>query len=95
MRLRAAQGNTEAGHHFVEDQHDAVLVTQAAQAFEEPRRWRHAVHVAGHRLDDDARHFLANFSKHLLDGADVVERQGQGVLGKRRRYASGAWHALG
>ena len=39
-RLRAAQGDAEAGHHFVEDQHAAVLGTQLAQGAEEGRRRR-------------------------------------------------------
>jgi hypothetical protein len=32
MRLRAAQRNAEAGHHFVENQQHAVLRAQFAQA---------------------------------------------------------------
>ena len=95
VALGAAQGNAEAGHHFVEDQHHAVLVALLAQAFEEARCRRYAVHVARHRLNDDAGHGLADVGQGLLDGGDVVERQGQGVLGEVGRYARRAWHALG
>ncbi len=51
--LRAGQRHAEAGHHFVDDQERAVLVAQGAQARQEFRQRRHAVHVAGDRLDDD------------------------------------------
>ncbi|MNZ50456.1 hypothetical protein D3C78_682440 [compost metagenome] len=95
MALGAAERNAETGHHFVEDQHHAVLVALLAQAFEEARRWRYAIHVAGHWLDDDAGYGLADFGQGLLDCSDVVERQGQGVLGEVRRHACGAGHALG
>ncbi|MCY1414294.1 hypothetical protein D9M71_297410 [compost metagenome] len=72
-----------------------MLVAEGAQAFEEAGgRW-YAVHVAGHRFDDDAGDVLADVCKHLLDGVDVVERQGQGVFGKCCRHARRAWHALG
>lgn len=95
VRLGAAEGDAEAGHHFVEDQHHAVLVALLAQALEEARRRRYAVHVAGHRLDDDARYLIADLGQALGHGVDVVEGQGQGVLGEGRRYAGGVRHALG
>jgi len=72
-----------------------VLVALLAQAFEEAGCRRYAVHVAGHRFNDDAGHGLADFSEGLLDCGDVVERQGQGVLGEVCRYACRAWHTLG
>ncbi|MCY1531256.1 hypothetical protein D9M68_664760 [compost metagenome] len=72
-----------------------MLVAEVAQAFEEAGRRRYAVHVAGHRLDDDAGDFLADVGQGLLHGFDVVERQGQGVLGEGRRHARGAGHAQG
>ncbi|MCY1429020.1 hypothetical protein D9M71_449230 [compost metagenome] len=72
-----------------------MLVAQAAQAFEKTRGRRYAVHVAGDRFDDDARHFAANFRQGLLDGGDVVERQGQGVFGEGRWHARGVRHAEG
>ena len=93
--LGAAEGDTEAGHHFVEDQHHAVFVAGFAQAFEEARRRRHTVHVAGNRLDDDAGDLLADFAQGLAHRLDVVERQGQGVLGEGRRNARGVRHAEG
>ncbi|MNZ81428.1 hypothetical protein D3C78_1000940 [compost metagenome] len=72
-----------------------MLVAQGPQAFEETRCRRHAVHVAGHWLDDDAGHVLADFGEHGFYRVDVVERQGQGVFGECRRYTGRARYALG
>ena len=49
--LRAAVGEAEAGHDLVEDQHQAVLLGELAQAFEETGLGRDQ---ALERLDDDA-----------------------------------------
>ena len=65
--LGAAEGDAETGHHFVEDQHHAIRVTQGAQAFEEAWCRGNAVHVAGDRLDDDAGDLLAFFLQRGFD----------------------------
>src|SRR5690606_14625755 len=52
--LSTVQCYAETVHHLVDDQHYTVFFTGLAQAFEEARRWRYVVHVAGHRFDVDA-----------------------------------------
>src|SRR5690606_33593560 len=95
MRLGTAQGDAKAGHHLIEDQHHAILVADLAQTFEEPRHRRNTVHVAGHRLDDDAGDILAHRAQGFTYRSDVVVGQGQGVLGKGRRHARGAGYTEG
>src|SRR5690606_5053925 len=95
MGLSAAQCHAETGHHLVEDQHYTMFVTDLAQAFEEARYRRYAVHVAGHRFDDDAGDFIADPAERFTHGSNVVIGQGQGVLGKGRRYARRAGYAEG
>ena len=92
--LGTTQRDAEAGHHFVKNQYRAVFVTQAAQAFQEARSRGHAVHVAGHWLDNDAGDALADFGEQAGDGRQVVEGAGQGVFGEVRRYARRAGYAL-
>ena len=63
--LRAALRDAEAGHDLVEDQDRAVLRAFLAQGLEEARHRRDAVHVAGDRLDDDARDVRADLAEQL------------------------------
>ena len=51
-----------------------MFVALLAQAFEEARSRRYAVHVASDGFDNDAGDGLADFAQGLLDGGDVVER---------------------
>ena len=55
--------------YFVEDQHDAVLVAQFAQSFEEARRRNVVTPFTLDRLDEDGRDFLrrGNPVKERLD----------------------------
>ena len=72
--LRAAEGEAEAGHDLVVDQHRPVMVRQPAQLAEELGAWHDEAHVARDRHEDDAR--------------DLVAAPGEGV-GERLRVAVG------
>ncbi len=93
--LGPAQGDSEAGHHLVEDQQGAVLVADSTQAFEKARLRRDAVHIAGHRLDDDAGDLAADGGKGLLHLFQVVVIQGDGQLGQGRGDSGGTGLAQG
>ncbi len=72
-RERGAQ-TAEAGDDLVEDQQDAVLVADLAQALEVALRRRQHAGRARHRLDDDGR-----------DGGGVVQRdETVEIVGKMR-----------
>ena len=75
--LGAARGDSEAGHHLIEDQQRPVGVTQPPQGGMELRFGRDEAHVAEIRLDDDGRELRAPPAKHVLHGRDVVERHGE------------------
>ena len=60
---RAGAEAAEGGDHLVEDQQDAVLLGDRAQALQVARRRRVDADRAGHRLDD-----------HRGDGRRVVQR---------------------
>ncbi|MNS42188.1 hypothetical protein D3C72_745610 [compost metagenome] len=87
VTLGAAQGDAEAGHHFVQDQQSAELVTDGAQPFQEAGHRRDAVHVARHRLDYDAGDLAAVLGEGFTHRVQIVEHAGQGVLGEISRYA--------
>ena len=70
--LRAAAGDAEAGNHLVEDQQRAVSRSHSSRRVEEALRRRHAVHVAGHRLDDDAGDLRADLPEHLAHLLRIV-----------------------
>ena len=59
------------------------------------RRRGDAAHVAGDRFDDDGRDVLAHAGKDLSHGIDIVERCGQGVLGRIGRHARGVGQVPG
>ena len=48
----------EAGLHLVDDEHDAVLVADPADAGQELRRADDEAALSLNRLDDDRRHLL-------------------------------------
>ena len=80
-RLGAAKGYPEAGHYLVEDQHGAMVVTVLAQGLQERLGGGHAVHVAGHRFDDDGGNLVAVFLEGGLHAGSIVVVQHQGVTG--------------
>ena len=80
-RLRAAVGEPEAGHHFVEHQQRTVLRGERAEPLEEALGGWDAAHVAGHRLDDQRCDLRAVLFEQLLGGREIVVRQGQRGLG--------------
>ena len=93
QRLRAAERDAKARHHFVEDQHAAVLVAHRAQRFEKSGHGQHAIHVAGDRLDDDAGDLAADVGEQLLHLRDVVVRERERVRRELLRHAGRGRHA--
>ena len=86
VRLCAAESDTKTGHHLVNNQQCAILITQATQPRQEIRLWRDTVHVARYRLDDDTGDVIRIRAERFFDGAQIVIGAGQGVFGKIRRY---------
>ncbi|KAG0914276.1 hypothetical protein G6F32_016611 [Rhizopus arrhizus] len=64
-----------------------MLRADLAQAFQETCRRLDQVHVAGHRLDDDAGDVGALLGEGLAHGVQVVVFQGQRVQHEFRRHA--------
>jgi hypothetical protein len=83
-RLRAAEGDAKSGHDFVEDQQRAGAIAFAAQRLEEAGRGRHAVHVAGDRLDDHAGDLLADLAERLAHLAPRRCSSASPCVGERR-----------
>ncbi len=95
MRLGASHGHPEAGHHFIEDQDTLVTVADLAQCLEKPRLGRNAVHVAGHRLDDDAGNLIPHLLEAGFHGIGIVVGQRDGVFRQGSRHARGTRLAMG
>ena len=72
-----------------------MRVAQLAQALEVARQGRNAVHVAGHRLDDDRGDLAALRREAGGDGVEVVVGQGDRQVGDRARHAGRIGHAEG
>ena len=85
--LRAAERDAETAHHFVENQHRAVLGAQAPQGLQEFRRGAHEVHVARDRLDDHRGDLVAERLERFFEFRDVVVLEHRGVLGDIGRHA--------
>ena len=84
--LRPSQRHAEAGHHFIDNQQRAELVTQRAQARQEiSLRWN-AVHVAGNRFNDDAGNILWELLERRAYGRQIVIGAGESVLSEIGRY---------
>ena len=66
-----------------------------AQGFEETGNGGDAVHVAGHRLDDDAGDLVAHLVEQVFHLLGIVVFQGQGVLGQAGGNAGRTRHAEG
>ena len=79
--------DTKPGHHFIKDQQRPVGRSQIAQAFEIACRERHAAHVAGNRLNDDAGDFMAALGKRRRERSFIVIRDHQGMTRKVGRDA--------
>ena len=93
QRLRAAQRDAKARHDFVEYQQRTAAVALAPQRLQKIRCRRNAVHVAGHRLDDDAGDLRADLTEYALDLIGVVVVEGHGVAGERLGHARRGGHA--
>src|SRR5690606_36972285 len=85
--LRATEGGAEATHYFIENQHNAMHGAELTQALQEAFGSQHAVHVAGHRLNDHAGNFIAHVREAFFHAVEVVVVQGNGVGGHGSRYA--------
>ena len=85
--LRAGQRHAEAGHDFIDNQQRAELVAQRAQARQKLWQRRDAVHITGHRLNDDAGDILRILFERGANRGQIVIGAGQGVFGEVR------WHA--
>ena len=83
--LSTAQRDAETGHHFVDDQQRAELVTNRAQTRQEFRQRRYAVHVAGHRLNDNTGDIVRELFERGANGIQIVIGAGQGMFGEIRR----------
>ena len=95
VSLGTAQRDAETGHHLIKNQDAAVLVTNVAQGFQETWLRRNAVHIARHRLDDDAGNLLTDLGKARFHPLRVVIGECNGVLGQRRRNTRRAGLAVG
>ena len=86
-RLRAAQRHAKAGHHFVINQHAAVLRGDLAQRVHKFLARFHQVHVACNRLQNHAGDLLAKLLKTGFQAAYIVIWQHDGVLSEIGRHA--------
>ncbi len=94
--LCTAEGESEAGHDFVENQDSAPSCAVIARsAFEVAGRGRNAAGIADDGLDDDAGNLTLIPREGLLDRGDVVIRQGEGVLNGFLWNAGGTGNAEG
>ena len=75
--MRTAGCDAEAGHHLVQDQEHAVLARELARRLEPARLRGDHAHVAGDRLDDEARDPLPMPVERALERGNVVERDRQ------------------
>src|SRR6185369_1934654 len=67
-------GATHPRLHFINDQHDPVLITDAPQPIEKTFRRRHVTTFALHSLNDDGRHFFRRRRGLEQTLLDPVER---------------------
>ena len=92
--LGAAGAGAEA-HHFVEDQHDAVLAGDAAQPLQEPGLRQRKAGRRGQRIDDHRGQPAGVLADELRARLGVVERQHQHLLrgpwGEPGGRGHGAW----
>ena len=86
-RLRAAQRHAKACHHFVVNQHAAVLRGDLAQRVHKFLARFHQIHVARNRLQNHAGDLLAKLLKTGFQAAYIVIRQHDGVLREIGRHA--------
>jgi hypothetical protein len=94
-RLRAAERDPEAGHHFVEDQQRAVPGAQRAQVLQVALARRQAVGVADHRFDDQRGDVVAGLVEQRGGRVEVVVGQGQRQVRQRLGHARRGGHAEG
>ena len=89
QRLRAAERDAEAGHHFVVNQHRTMLGSERAQGADEVFRRPDQIHIARERFDNHAGNFAADFFKRFFQLGGVVVFEHQRVLGEIGRHAGG------
>ena len=86
QRLGAAQSHAKACHHFIVNQHRAVLLSQAAQGLNKLSRWLHHVHIACNRLQNHTGNFVTDLAEGVLQLFHIVVSQHDGVFGKIGRH---------
>ena len=70
--------SSKAGHHFVGNHHDAVLVAERAHTLHVAIRWNEDAVGARHRFDDDRRNRLRPFEHDQL--VEIPHRDRRGIL---------------
>src|SRR3546814_2765246 len=89
--MRISDWSSDVCSSDLEDQRDAVLRGQRAQALEEARLRRQETLE---RLDDDAAELVVILADQAGGGLQVVERRDQHLVADPRRYAGGIRHRL-
>ena len=72
-----------------------MVITEAAQPFEEAGYRRDTIHVAGDGFDDDRRNFAADRCKYLTYPVKIIVGQGAGLSGHGGGNAGRGGHAEG
>ena len=85
------QSDAKSRHHFVENEQRTVAGTQFAQALQKPGQRCDEIHVAGHRLDDDAGNVIPRFAKQCFELVGVVVRKHQRLRRGFGRHAGRTW----
>ena len=86
--LGTPQCDSKARHHFIENQHRAVLRAELAQALEELGPRRNQIHVPGDRLDDDAGDGISQLVKRSAQPRHIVVVKNERLRRGLGRYAS-------
>ena len=81
QRLCAAEGNTETGHDFVNDEDGAVFGGFFSHGVEEFLSRRNHIHIAGNGFDNHAGDFIAFFVEELFELFGIVVFENNRVVG--------------
>jgi hypothetical protein len=89
--LRAAPGEAEARHDFVENQERIVLIANVPQELEKSGPRRIQPGIARHRLDDDSGDLPGIRFEKRANGFLVIERREHRMLRERGGHARAVW----
>src|SRR6478672_9345536 len=84
--LRAAQGETKACHHFIENKYGSVLFGDLAQKLQVPGSWRDYAHVAHHRFHNHAGNLVFELGECFFQRLLIVVWQSQCELRLLRKH---------